>query len=71
MIGIIVRGEGDGRPPGRFTERIEQVLIADLERDGIRPVVDPTLVVRLRAAHIVAAAAWFIEEDGADPAAVA
>jgi hypothetical protein len=75
LLGIIVRGEGDGRPLRRFTERVEAVLSADLEerlrRTGATPRVDPTLITKLRAAHVVAAVAWFLDHDQLGPAATA
>ena len=75
VLRIIVRGEGDGLPLRHFTERIEQVLAADL-RDriaaaGAVPRVEVELVTKLCAAHVVAAVSWFIDQDEADPAGVA
>lgn len=72
VLGIIVRGEGDGRPLRRLTERVEQVIAADLaERvahQGATPRIDVSLLARLRTAQVVAAVAWFVEHDDSDPA---
>ncbi len=52
VIGLIVRGEGDGGPLRRLTERVEQVLAADLAREGASTGVDPGLLVKVRAAAV-------------------
>ncbi len=75
VLGIIVRGEGDGGPLRRFTERVEEVIAADLtvklEQSGGAPRLDPTLITKLRAAQVVAAVAWFLEHDDRRPEDVA
>ena len=75
VLGIIVRGEGDGRPLRRFTERVEAVIASDLDAQvadrGATPRLDATLISKLRAAQVVAAVAWFLDADDADPAATA
>lgn len=67
VLGIIVRGEGDGGPLRRFTERVEEVIAADLAarmaESHATPRVDPSLITRLRAAQVVAAVAWFLDHD--------
>ena len=71
VLGIIVRGEGDGRPLRRFTERVEEVIAADLadrmEQQRVSPRLDVSLITRLRAAQVVAAVAWFLEHEGSLP----
>lgn len=75
VLGIIVRGEGDGGPLRRFTERIEEVIDADLTdrltAAGATPRVHRSLVTRLRTGQVVAAVAWFLEHEEALPAEVA
>jgi AcrR family transcriptional regulator len=75
VLRIIVRGEGDGAPLRRFTDRVERVLAEDFEagrRPAIHADVERDLLIAMRAAQIVAAVAWFVEKgDGADPAEVA
>jgi len=75
VLGIIVRGEGDGGPLRRFTERVEEVIGADLatriDEAGATPRVDLSLVTRLRAAQVVAAVGWFLDHPRADPAEIA
>ena len=70
-----MRGEGDGGPLRRFTERVEEVIAADLtvklEQSGGAPRLDPTLITKLRAAQVVAAVAWFLEHDDRRPEDVA
>ena len=71
VLSIIVRGEGDGGPLRRFTERVEEVIATDLtarlaER-GATPRLDPSLITRLRAAQVVAAVAWFLDHEGSLP----
>jgi AcrR family transcriptional regulator len=75
VLSIIVRGEGDGAPLRRFTERVEEVIASDLaarvaERK-VEPRVDASLITRLRAAQVVAAVAWFLDHDDAEPTATA
>jgi AcrR family transcriptional regulator len=75
VLGLIVRGEGDGRPLRRFTERVEAVIAADLaarmEEHEATPRIDPSLIARLRAAQVVAAVAWFLDHDDLRPADLA
>ena len=75
VLRLIVRGEGDGAPLRRFTQRIEQVVADDVERRvavaGASPRDDLGLVTRLRAAQLVAAVAWFVDHPGADAAETA
>lgn len=75
VLRLIVRGEGDGVPLRRFTDRIEQVVAADLAARttaaGAAPRVEPSLISRLRAAQLVAAVAWFVDQPDADPVAAA
>lgn len=75
VLGIIVRGEGDGRPLRRFTERVEEVIAADLtarmQEHDATPRMDPSLIARLRAAQVVAAVAWFLDQDDLRPADLA
>lgn len=75
VLGIIVRGEGDGGPLRRFTERVEEVIATDLttrmQERKATPRVDPSLITRLRAAQVVAAVAWFLEHDDLRPADIA
>jgi AcrR family transcriptional regulator len=75
VLGIIVRGEGDGGPLRRFTERVEEVISADLTERlteaGAEPRIDRSLITRLRAAQVVAGVAWFLEHPNADPAETA
>ena len=75
VLGIIVRGEGDGGPLRRFTERVEAVIAADLaERSaasGVTPRLDRTLITHLRAAQVVAAVAWFLDHPKASPSETA
>ena len=71
VLGIIVRGEGDGGPLRRFTERVEAVIAEDLDvriaDAGATPRVDRSLVTHLRAAQVVAAVAWFLDHPKATP----
>ena len=75
VLGIIVRGEGDGGPLRRFTERVEAVMAADLaarlEAAGVTPRVDVSLITRLRAAQVVAAVGWYLDHQGAQAAETA
>jgi AcrR family transcriptional regulator len=75
VLGIIVRGEGDGGPLRRFTERVEEVIGADLatriDEVGATPRVDLSLITRLRAAQVVAAVGWFLDHPLTDPAELA
>ena len=72
VLGIIVRGEGDGGPLRRFTERVEDVIAADLAarmaEEGATPRLDVSLITRLRTAQVVAAVTWFLEHDDVLPA---
>ena len=72
VLGIIVRGEGDGGPLRRFTERVEEVIATDLvartARERAKPRLDVSLITRLRAAQVVAAVAWFLEHEDSLPA---
>ena len=72
VLGIIVRGEGDGGPLRRFTERVEEVIATDLAartaQQRVRPRLDVSLITRLRAAQVVAAVAWFLEHEDSLPA---
>jgi AcrR family transcriptional regulator len=72
VIGIIVRGEGDGRPLRRFTERVEEVIATDLAARNAEqrttPRLDVSLITRLRAAQVVAAVGWFLEHEDSLPA---
>ena len=72
----MIRGEGDGEPLRRFTDRIEAVVRNDLRRRidsaGVSPRVDLELVTKLRAGQVLSAVAWFLEhldEFGPDEAA--
>jgi AcrR family transcriptional regulator len=71
VLSIIVRGEGDGGPLRRFTERVEEVIRADLTvrmaEGRATPRVDVSLITRLRSAQVVAAVAWFLEQADASP----
>ena len=75
VLGLIVRGEGDGEPLRRFTERVEAVLTAEIAERcaaaGVEPRSDPRLIAAMRAAEVVAAVAWFLESDGRRPREVA
>jgi AcrR family transcriptional regulator len=75
VLGIIVRGEGDGDPLRRFTERVEEVIASDLairlKEANATPRVDLSLVTRLRAAQVVAAVGWFLDHPRANPAETA
>jgi AcrR family transcriptional regulator len=75
VLGLIVRGEGDGEPLRRFTERVEAVLTAEIAQRcaaaGVEPRSDPRLIAAMRAAEVVAAVAWFLESDGRRPREVA
>jgi len=75
VLGIIVRGEGDGRPLRRFTERVEEVIAGDLASrmadHGAEPQLEVSLITRLRAAQVVAAVAWFLDHPDAEPGATA
>ena len=75
VLGIIVRGEGDGGPLRRFTERVEEVIAHDLEgrieEAGATPRVDRSLITHLRAAQVVAAVGWFLGHPRATPAETA
>jgi AcrR family transcriptional regulator len=71
VLSIIVRGEGDGGPLRRFTERVEEVIAADLDAVAIQPRIDVSLITRLRAAQVVAAVAWFLDHEDAEPAETA
>lgn len=75
VLGLIVRGEGDGAPMRRFTERVEGVIAADLtartEAHEATPRIDSSLIARLRAAQVVATVAWFLDHDHLRPADVA
>lgn len=75
VLGIIVRGEGDGGPLRRFTERVEEVIAGDvsarMEEHDATPRIDPALIARLRAAQVVAAVAWFLDHDDLRPGELA
>lgn len=75
VLGLIVRGEGDGEPLRRFTERVEIVLATDLAQRcaaaGAEPRLDPRLIAALRAGQVVAAVAWFLDADDRAPHEVA
>ena len=75
VLGIIVRGEGDGGPLRRFTERVEEVIASDraarIVEAGATPRIDRSLVTRLRAAQVVAAVAWFLDHPKASPSETA
>jgi hypothetical protein len=72
VLGLIVRGEGDGGPLRRFTERVEEVIATDLAerlaRERVKPRLDVSLITRLRAAQVVAAVTWFLEHEDSLPA---
>jgi hypothetical protein len=75
VLGIIVRGEGDGRPLRRFTECVEEVIANDLTdrvaEAKATPRVDRSLITHLRAAQVVAAVGWFLDHPKSSPADVA
>jgi AcrR family transcriptional regulator len=72
---IIVSGQGDGVALRRFTEQTEAILAEDLERFQQDHVVSmqlpASLITALRAAQIVAAVRWFVEEPTADAEEIA
>jgi len=71
VLGIIVRGEGDGGPLRRFTERVEEVIARDLvlrlAEAGASPRVDQSLITHVRAAEAVAVVGWFLDHPDASP----
>lgn len=76
VLAIIVRGEGDGEPLRRFAGRIAEVLAEDFDdellQSGTAPRADRQLVIRMWAASLTAAVAWFIDADErVDPAKAA
>jgi AcrR family transcriptional regulator len=66
---VILSGEGDGLALRRFAAIVEQILRDDLRSGTLDPRfadIDEDLLVRLRAAQVLAAVSWFIEHDDAD-----
>lgn len=64
---VILRGEGDGKPLGVFTDesvrRVAEVFRERAEQSGIRPRIDPELLARAWVGEQFAVLRWWLEQD--------
>lgn len=67
VLTLIMRGEGDGAPLRRFTQRIAEVLVEDFDDEllelGTSPRTSRSLVVTMWAAALSGAIGWYLNAD--------